>query len=49
MKERAVLLTFLFLFTSLAGCFGEEEILETEEEPEDEPLEEIRLNHLRMK
>ena len=49
MKEKAVLLSFLFLFTSLAGCFGEEEIIVPVDELEDETLEEIRLNHLRMK
>ncbi|MBJ84439.1 MAG: hypothetical protein CMB52_02845 [Euryarchaeota archaeon] len=44
MKETAICLAVLFLLTSFAGCFGEEEM-----EIEEEPLEEIRLNHLRMK
>ena len=48
MKETAVCLSILFLLTSFAGCFGEEEI-ESEVEVDVEPLEEIRLNHLRMK
>lgn len=43
MKSTAVALTILFLMSTLAGCFGEDEIVE------EEPLEEIRLNHLRMK
>ena len=41
MKGAAVGLTVLLLLTGLSGCFGEEE--------KEEPLEEIRLNHLRMK
>ncbi len=42
MKGTAVGLAALLLLTGLSGCFGEE----TEENL---PLEEIRLNHLRMK
>ena len=42
MKGSALGLVTLLLLTSLSGCFGEE----VEEEP---PLEEIRLNDLRMK
>ena len=41
MKSTAVLLASLLLFSALIGCIGEEE--------KEEPLEEIRLNHLRMK
>ena len=42
MKGSALGLVTLLLLTSLSGCFGEE----VEEEP---PVEEIRLNDLRMK
>ena len=48
MKETAVSLTVLLLLTSLTGCFGEDEV-EMKVEVIEEPLEEIRLNHLRMK
>ncbi|MEE2759133.1 MAG: Ca2+-dependent phosphoinositide-specific phospholipase C [Candidatus Thermoplasmatota archaeon] len=43
MKETAFCLTILLLLTSFAGCFGEDVV------EEDETLEEVRLNHLRMK